>query len=189
MKDCLHFSLLGDVVRDTEKAATKYSGQGFPYELCVHGKDQYSTGRVYWEVGLKLDHVQAKRYWLIGVAKAPYAKPKKKSGYTPSNGFWFLCSDPEKGLFINTVPDIAIKVNTPLERVGVLLDFDKKKLAFYNAVDGVRLYTIRNNFKNNAIVPLFNPGIGDNSPLKLINPQSVPDGTGIAQASDANQHV
>ncbi|XP_027013862.2 butyrophilin subfamily 2 member A2-like [Tachysurus fulvidraco] len=172
-KDYLKFNTQGDTVRDADAAAAVYKGPGFPYGLCVHGRERFCSGRVYWEVGLKQANVPPKKSWLIGVAKASYTLSDKhydKSYFTPSNGFWFLCLDQENGLHVNSEPEISPTVNTTLESVGVLLDFDKKELSFYSATDGVHLLTMKIDFKE-EVVPLFNPGIGDNAPLQIINPQ------------------
>ncbi|KAK2865811.1 hypothetical protein Q7C36_001867 [Tachysurus vachellii] len=169
-KDYLRFNPQGDTVRDFGAAADEYKGRGFPYGLCVRGRERFCSGRVYWEVRLKLANVPPKKSWLIGVAKASYTLSDEKSYFTPSNGFWFLCLDPENGLHVNTEPEISPTENTTLESVGVLLDFDKRELSFYNATDGVHLLTMKTDFKED-VVPLFNPGIGDNAPLQIINPQ------------------
>lgn len=169
-KDNLIFNMEGDLVRDRDEAANKYKGHGFPYNLCVRGKETFSSGRAYWEVGLKKENVEPKKSWLIGVAKASSIIRDKMSDFTPSNGFWFLCSDPENGLHVNTEPEISLLVDTAPERVGVLLDYDNSKLSFYIGTDKVHLLTMKINFKD-AVVPLFNPGIGDKSPLQIIKPQ------------------
>lgn len=164
-KDCLQFSPDGTVVRDADDAADKYERHGFPYELCVQGSESFHSGRVYWEVVLKVPNVPPKKSWLIGVAKASFTISDKKSHFTPSNGFWFLCSDPENGLRVNTEPEISLWLNTS-ECIGVLLDLDKNELSFYNATDGVLLVKMRINFQG-EVVPLFNPGIGDKAPLRI----------------------
>lgn len=179
-------------MRDANKAADKYKGCGFPYELCVHGRDKFHSRRAYWEVELKQANVPPKKSWLIGVAKASYTISDKKSDLTASNGFWFLCSDPENGLHVNTIPEISVQVNKTLECVGVLLDCDKGELTFFNITDGACLITMRANFPED-IVPLFNPGMGDKAPLKIINPQVYTQNkssrSDSAQGSDTNQHV
>ncbi|XP_060773088.1 butyrophilin subfamily 1 member A1-like isoform X2 [Neoarius graeffei] len=171
-KDDLIFNMEGDLVRDRDEASNKYKGHGFPYNLCVHGKETFSSGRAYWEVGLKKENVEPKKSWLIGVAKTSSIIRDKMSDFdfTPSNGFWFLRSDPENGLHVNTEPELSLLVDTAPERVGVLLDYDNSKLSFYIGTDKVHLLTMKINFKD-AVVPLFNPGIGDKSPLQIIKPQ------------------
>lgn len=191
-KDDLKFNKQSNLVRDADEAANKYKGHGFPYNLCVRGKETFSSGRAYWEVGLKQARVPPKKSWLIGVAKASCTISDKNSDFTPSNGFWFLCSEPENGLYINTEPKISLQLDTALECVGVLLDFDNSKLSFYDATDKVHLLTMRPNF-GGSVVPLFNPGIGDKSPLQIINPQvktqNEPGGSASVLANDANQQA
>lgn len=193
-KDYLRFTPQGNAVRDAEEAANKYEGHGFPYELCVRGRDVFRSGRSYWEVGLKITNVPPKKSWLIGVAKDSNRTSDKKSDFTPSNGFWFLCSDPVKGLCVNTEPEISLPENTTPECIGVLLDFDNSKLSFYNVHpnDCAHLFTMFIDFQG-GIVPLFNPGIGEIAPLKIIDLQdkiqNEPGGSASAQLSSANQHV
>ncbi|KAK3507333.1 hypothetical protein QTP70_014464 [Hemibagrus guttatus] len=186
----LIFNNEGNVVRD--KAADEYKGPGFPYELCVRGRESFHSGRVYWEVGLIQANVPPKKSWLIGVAKASYIISDKEDHFTPENGFWFLCSDPKIGLHANTKPEISLLVDTTLECVGVLLNFDKSELSFYNATDGVHLLTMRINFEG-EVVPLFNPGVGDKAPLRIKNPQvktqNEAGGNASPKAGAENQHV
>ncbi|KAG7314160.1 hypothetical protein KOW79_022656 [Hemibagrus wyckioides] len=191
-KEHLRFNPHGNLVRDADEAADKYKAHGFPYELCVKGSESFHSGRVYWEVGLKVPNVPPKTSWLIGVAKASYTISDEKSHFTPSNGFWFLCSDPENGLRVNTEPETSPLVDTTPECVGVLLDFDKSELSFYSATDGVHLFTMRVNFQE-EVVPLFNPGIGDKAPLHIKNPQvntqNEAGGSTSPTANVTNQHV
>ncbi|TSL54337.1 Butyrophilin subfamily 1 member A1 [Bagarius yarrelli] len=169
-KDYLAFNPDADAVRDTDEAAEKYSPDGFPYELCVSGRNTFSSGRVYWEVELKKPNVPPKKSWLVGVAKASYTISDKKSDLTPFNGFWFLCSDPKNGLHVNTEPEFSPILNKTVECVGVLLDFERNELSFYSATDGVHLFTMIIKFPE-EVVPLFNPGLGDKAPLQIINPK------------------
>ncbi|KAF4071392.1 hypothetical protein AMELA_G00272710 [Ameiurus melas] len=69
-KHYLKFNSQGDMVRDAPEAAVEYGGHGFPYELCVRGRDVLRSGRSYWEVGLKITNVPPTKSWLIGVTKA-----------------------------------------------------------------------------------------------------------------------
>ncbi|XP_053335912.1 E3 ubiquitin-protein ligase TRIM11-like [Clarias gariepinus] len=190
-KNYLRFNDTGDLVRETPEAVEKYAKKGFPYELCVQGSKTLKSSRGYWVVELKQTNVQTKKSWLIGVARLPCTIGANKSDFTQSEGFWFLYSDPEKGVRVNSEPEVTLVVKTPPERIGVLLDFDKGQLAFYNLTNGVCLLTMLNNVKG-ELVPLFNPGIGDESPLKIINPQvqtqNQPKESGGVQASNANQH-
>ncbi|KAI5607346.1 butyrophilin subfamily 2 member A2-like isoform X2, partial [Silurus asotus] len=167
-KEFLSFNKQNDAVRDNDEAANIYKGSGFPYELCVHGRNKFSSGRAYWEVGLKQTNVPCKKSWLIGVAKASYTISNNKEDFSPGKGFWFLCSDPENGLHVNTEPEIVLPENITPESIGVLLDFSKSELSFYNVTESAHIFTMK--IKRNSqeeLVPLFNPGIGDKAPLKI----------------------
>ncbi|XP_062865231.1 butyrophilin subfamily 1 member A1-like [Trichomycterus rosablanca] len=156
--------LHNDMIRDEDPE--KITSTGFPYELCVSGKDPIKEGRAYWEVGLAAPNIPVKKSWLIGVAKASYELGNDPKHFTVLNGFWFLRSDPQNGLSVNTTPKTFLPVKAP-ESVGVLLDYDKGELSFYNAKENVRLCTIKTDFPKNGVVPLFNPGRGDKAPLKI----------------------
>ncbi|XP_051552848.1 butyrophilin subfamily 1 member A1-like [Myxocyprinus asiaticus] len=131
-------------VRDPERYEVK--NEGFPYELCVCGAQKFSSGRHYWEVELVQNNVPPKNYWLIGVMK----------------------DDGSNGFHTNTDPQITLSLSFRPERLGVLLDCDNTQLSFYNAKHCQHLLTINTKFSG-LVVPLFNPGVGDQGPLKILD--------------------
>ncbi|XP_051756046.1 erythroid membrane-associated protein-like isoform X5 [Ctenopharyngodon idella] len=159
-KDC-------KIVRDVRDY--NYTGEGFPYELCAFGAQRFTSGRHYWEVSLAREDTPPKNYWLIGVVKHGSFRSKDKSALTPSNGFWFLCSDGPNGLYINSDPPVKLSLTPRPERLGVLLDYDDGQLSFYNVKERKHLLTMSTRFTGSVIVPLFNPGVGDESPLKILD--------------------
>ncbi|XP_051501716.1 butyrophilin subfamily 1 member A1-like [Myxocyprinus asiaticus] len=152
------------IVRDASGYVQK--NEGFPYELCVCGAQKFSSGRHYWEVELVQNNVSPKDYWLIGVQKD--GNFSDKSRLTPSDGFWFLCSDGANGFHTNTDPQITLSLSSRPERLGVLLDYDNARLSFYNAKHCQHLLTINTKFSG-VLVPLFNPGVGDKNSLKILD--------------------
>ncbi|XP_036439700.1 butyrophilin subfamily 1 member A1-like isoform X2 [Colossoma macropomum] len=174
-----------NMVRDRASAADNHKGPGFPYYLSVCGIKGLSSGCAYWEVKLTAAQIKPKQSWLIGVTKAAHYLSNDKSDLTPSKGFWFLCSDEQTGLHINTEPEISLPVNSRLEVVGVLLHYEKGELSFYNAKEGVHLFTMKTKFQG-EIVPLFNPGIGDEAPLTIINlPESSTQRNGASESAES----
>ncbi|XP_059403489.1 erythroid membrane-associated protein-like [Carassius carassius] len=143
----------------------KHTGEAFPYKLFAFGAQKYTSGRHYWEVEM-VQKNGPKNYWLIGVVKYENVGAKKKPALTPPNGFWFLCSDGPNGFYTNT--DQSIKLLKRPERLGVLLDYDDGQLSFYNVTERKHLLTISSRFSG-SIVPLFNPGAGDLSPLRILD--------------------
>ncbi|XP_067303804.1 butyrophilin subfamily 1 member A1-like [Pseudorasbora parva] len=159
-KDC-------KVLRD--RAGYKYTGEGFPYELCASGAQTFTSGRHYWEVELAVPPNPPKDHWMIGVMKHGNYCSKDRSALTPSNGFWFLCSDGPKGLYMSPVTPITFPLLPRPERLGVLLDYDDSQLSFYNVKERKHLLTMSSRFTGSVIAPLFNPGVGDISPLTIID--------------------
>ncbi|XP_051756031.1 butyrophilin subfamily 2 member A1-like isoform X3 [Ctenopharyngodon idella] len=145
----------------------KHTGERFPYELCAFGAQRFTSGRHYWEVSLARENIAPKNYWLIGVAKDGNFCSKDKS-LTPSDSFWFLCSDGPNGFYINSETHITLPLTPRPEQLGVLLDYDDGQLSFYNVKERKHLLTMRTRFTG-SVAPLFNPGVGDLSPLKILD--------------------
>ncbi|XP_056316813.1 butyrophilin subfamily 1 member A1-like [Danio aesculapii] len=144
------------------------TAEGFPYQLCAFGAQQFTSGRHYWEVQLAAPPIPPKISWLIGVVKHGNYCVKDRSAYTPSRGFWFLSSDGGNGFYTNTDPPITLSISPRPERLGVLLDYDAGLLSFYSVKESKHLLTMSTRFSG-SIVPLFNPGVGDASPLKIVD--------------------
>uniref|UniRef100_A0A673K9H0 B30.2/SPRY domain-containing protein n=1 Tax=Sinocyclocheilus rhinocerous TaxID=307959 RepID=A0A673K9H0_9TELE len=158
-KDC-------KTVRDSNEY--KHTGEGFPYQLCAFGAQRFTSGRHYWEVGLAQTNTPPKNYWLIGVVKHGHFRSNNRSALTPSRGLWFLCSDGPHGFYTNTDPSIRFSLTPRPERLGVLFDYDDGLLSFYNVKESKHLLTISSRFSG-SVVPLFNPGAGDPSPLTILD--------------------
>ncbi|XP_067301351.1 E3 ubiquitin-protein ligase TRIM39-like [Pseudorasbora parva] len=150
------------------------TGEGFPYELCASGAQTFTSGRHYWEVELAAppkppkEELAAPPNWMIGVMKHGNYRSTDRSAVTPSNGFWFLCSDGPKGFHTNTDPPVKLPVTPRPERLGVLLDYDDGQLSFYNVKERKHLLTMSSRFTG-SVAPLFNPGVGDTSVIKIID--------------------
>ncbi len=117
---------------------------------------------------LARDNTPPKSYWLIGVMKDGALCSRDRSALTPSAGFWFLCSDGPNGFHTNTVTPVTFSLTPRPERLGVLLDYDDGQLSFYNVTERKHLLTISSRFSG-SVVPLFNPGAGDQSELEILD--------------------
>ncbi|XP_067301304.1 butyrophilin subfamily 1 member A1-like [Pseudorasbora parva] len=157
--------------RKTMKESDKYNhtGEGFPLKLCAFGAQKFTSGRHYWEVSLAREDKSPKDYWIIGVTKYENFSSRVRSAVTPSDGFWFLCSDGPKGFHTNTDPPVKLSLTPRPERLGVLLDYDDGQLSFYNVKERKHLLTMSSRFTGSVIAPLFNPGVDDQSPIKILD--------------------
>uniref|UniRef100_A0A9J8CC70 Butyrophilin subfamily 1 member A1-like n=2 Tax=Cyprinus carpio carpio TaxID=630221 RepID=A0A9J8CC70_CYPCA len=158
-KDC-------KIVRDS--ADYNHTGEEFPVQLCAFGAQRFTSGRHYWEVELVRSPNPPKNYWIIGVVKEGSVASRDRSALTPSSGFWFLCSDGPRGFHINTTQPVKLSLTPRPERLGVLLDYKNGQLSFYNVTERKHLLTISCRFSG-SVVPLFNPGAGDQSPITILD--------------------
>uniref|UniRef100_A0A9J8A9R4 Butyrophilin subfamily 1 member A1-like n=1 Tax=Cyprinus carpio carpio TaxID=630221 RepID=A0A9J8A9R4_CYPCA len=158
-KDC-------KILRDSE--GYNHTGEEFPFQLCAFGAQRFSSGRHYWEVDLAQPNIPPKNYWIIGVVKDENFTTIDRSALTPSRGFWFLRSDGPRGFYTNTDPPVKLSLTPRPERLGVLLDYDDGQLSFYNVTERKHLLTISSRFSG-SVVPLFNPGAGDLSTLRILD--------------------
>ncbi|XP_062392402.1 E3 ubiquitin-protein ligase TRIM47 isoform X1 [Sardina pilchardus] len=114
---------------------------------------QYSSGQHYWEVD-----VRDKGVWYLGVT-TEYSNRKGFVNLSPSAGYWSLCL--QDRLYANE-EDARIPVadywNSP--RVGVFLDYDRGRVAFYDAVTMKRIYAF-NAYFDEPVSPFFSPGKND----------------------------
>ncbi|XP_048039406.1 butyrophilin subfamily 1 member A1-like [Megalobrama amblycephala] len=145
-----------------------HTGEGFPYQLCAFGAQRFTCGRHYWEVELARENTDPKNFWLIGVVKHRHFTAKDRSALTPSDGFWFLCSDGPNGFYTNTETPVKLSLTPRPEQLGVLLDYDDGQLSFYNVKEKKHLLTMSTRFTG-SVVPLFNPGVGDQSSLEILD--------------------
>ncbi|XP_073693650.1 butyrophilin subfamily 2 member A2-like [Garra rufa] len=145
-----------------------HTGEGYPYQLCASGAQTFTSGRHYWEVELGQENTPPKNYWLIGVVKHGNCYSKDRSALTPSKGYWFLCSDGPNGFHTSTDQSVTFSLTPRPERLGVLLDYDDGQLSFYNVKERKHLLTISTRFSG-SVVPLFNPGVGDQSQLRILD--------------------
>ncbi|XP_067256979.1 butyrophilin subfamily 1 member A1-like [Chanodichthys erythropterus] len=169
-RDHLHPDLRVSKDHKTVRDSSDYNhtGEGFPYQLCAFGDQRFTSGRHYWEVSLAQENTDPKNYWLIGVVKHGNFTVKDRSALTPSNGFWFLCSDGPNGFYTSSDPPVKLSLTPRPERLGVLFDYDDGQLSFYNVKEKKHLLTMSTRFTG-SVVPLFNPGVGDQSTLKILD--------------------
>ncbi|KAM9407895.1 butyrophilin subfamily 1 member A1-like isoform 1-T1 [Salvelinus alpinus] len=160
----------GKVVRDSSD------------NVCPPGEHAYILGTLgftsgsgaYWEVGLDKEMVGIKESWWVGLASGS-VKRQGDIPATPSNGFWFLSSDKEKGLRLNMTPDVSMSSYVQLCRaiprpqtLGVYLDYDQGVLSFINVKDNKLIVTVGAMFTG-EVFPLFNPGKGDQAPMTILD--------------------
>ncbi|KAJ8262323.1 hypothetical protein GJAV_G00165150 [Gymnothorax javanicus] len=159
--------------RDSESGQRTPTDKTFTRHLFVMGKEGFTSGCAYWEVGLCDDIVGKKESWTVGVVSE--SANRDCQVLTPAEGYWVLTSDKDNGLGLNTGIDSGISLDEKLrpQILGVLLDYAKGTVSFYNVEEKSHILTLFTTFRE-KVYPLFGPGQGDKAPLFI---QSVPDVT------------
>ncbi|XP_058867821.1 nuclear factor 7, ovary-like [Acipenser ruthenus] len=112
--------------------------QRFDYRRCVLGKEGFTSGRHYWELG-----VGENTFWRLGVSRE--SAPKKgKFSMTPQQGYWTVgwSGDEDKDEFIAlTDPQTPLPRSLKPQKLGVYLDYEEGQLSFYNVETRSHIYT------------------------------------------------
>ncbi|XP_076144840.1 butyrophilin subfamily 2 member A1-like [Alosa pseudoharengus] len=165
---CLKVGKDGKMMRESGDPATDY-------ELCVLGSPGFSSGQHYWEVGLKRENTEVKKFWWVGVATDSAVQMMREQKSMPTSGLWCLYSDDKHGVHTKSASSDYISMATRPEVVGIFLDYDNGWLSFYDTKLGRHLVTIKSCFRE-MVHPLFNPGQGDAAALDILSfPVATPE--------------
>ncbi|XP_059193125.1 nuclear factor 7, brain-like [Centropristis striata] len=117
---------------------------------CVNvlGSEGFSSGKHSWEVEVG-DHPR----WFVGLVKES-ADRKGKSSATPEYGIW--CLRHGDGKYTNVVGQ-TVKVKKSPQRIRVQLNYDKRKVSFYDPKDMTHICTHRQTFTE-KLFPYFSIG-------------------------------
>lgn len=135
--------------------------------LAVLGSTGYSKGKNYWEVS-----VAGKTCYHLGMVSE--SAPRKGSlSYRPRNGFWTIVLNKQGQLkaIDQRITSIPIEIH-PL-RIGVLLDYEKGAISFYDAGSRSHLYTFTGQVFTDKIYPFISYCVDDSAnPIVLLSPGS-----------------
>ncbi|KAM8899819.1 butyrophilin subfamily 1 member A1-like [Spinachia spinachia] len=158
-----NLTIKDSLVRDAKGCCTN----GVTCLTAVRGTRGFSSGQHYWEVSLRpSDKIALKKSWWVGVTSLAVFPPPSNVSPTTLDGCWFLSSSPE-GLGFNTGASVSLPVSSRPQTVGVYLDHDRGELSFYNAEGRCLISRLTTTFKGD-IFPLFNPGIGDQGAMRVV---------------------
>ncbi|XP_019487972.1 PREDICTED: E3 ubiquitin-protein ligase TRIM17 isoform X2 [Hipposideros armiger] len=104
---------------------------------CAVGRQTFSSGRHYWEVGMNLT---SDALWALGVCRDNVSR-KDRVPKSPENGFWVvqLCKG-KKYVPLVSAPT-PITLTEPPSHMGIFLDFEAGEVSFYNVNGGSHLHT------------------------------------------------
>eukprot|EP00063_Salmo_salar_P037095 XP_014011930.1 PREDICTED: butyrophilin subfamily 1 member A1-like isoform X5 [Salmo salar] len=117
--------------------------------------------RAYWEVCVKEN-----KDWVLGVTRAT-ASRKGQLVLSPDNDFWVVRISNGKNLQ-TFMGDDVLKERIP-HRVGIYVDYQERKVTFYNAEDSSLIYSFTNgpSYEDDAR-PLFSPWKYEKQPITIL---------------------
>ncbi|KAL7387049.1 hypothetical protein ABVT39_017528 [Epinephelus coioides] len=138
--------------------------------LGVLGTTGFSSGRQYWEVS-----VAGKRCFHIGMASesAPRRGPIT---FSPRNGFWTLILNKQGQYRAFDRKTVTIPLQTQPITLGILLDYKKGEITFYDAGARTHIYSFVGRSFTDKIHPFINFCVEDTEsqvPIVLLSPGSV----------------
>lgn len=130
--------------------------QGFTEQTCVLSKERFRAGRHYWEVD-----VGRRSRWFLGACLEAVARvgPVRLS---PATGYWVMGLWNGCEYFVLEPQRVALSLRVPPRRVGIFLDYEAGKLAFFNVSDGSHIFTFTDTFKG-PLCAYFRPRAPDGS--------------------------
>ncbi|XP_058867806.1 butyrophilin subfamily 1 member A1-like isoform X2 [Acipenser ruthenus] len=149
------------------------SSQRFDYRRCVLGKEGFTSGRHYWELG-----VGKNTFWRLGVSRE--SPPRKEEfSMTPQQGYWTVGwdGDEDKDEFIAlTDPQTPLPLSLKPQKLGVYLDYEEGRLSFYNVETRSHIYTFTDmEFKPNEKLYPFFWTWDEKTDLALVSPRKMND--------------
>ncbi|KAF7659825.1 hypothetical protein LDENG_00292660 [Lucifuga dentata] len=142
----------------------------FNVALAVLGNTGFNSGRRYWEVS-----VAGKLCYNIGMASES-ANRGRAVPIRPVNGFWTIIMTKQGQLkVLDTIPT-TIPIQTQPLTLGILLDYKKGEISFYDAGKRAHIYTFLGQRFTDKIYPFVNGCVEDaanRTPIVLLSPGSV----------------
>ncbi|XP_065141148.1 zinc finger protein RFP-like [Paramisgurnus dabryanus] len=133
----------------------------------VLGKQEFSSGRFYYEV-----QVKGKTEWSLGVARES-VKRKEATTLTPANGFWTVSLSNENRYIAAADPPVSLSLKVKPQKVGVFVDYEEGLVLFYNVESRSHIYFFIDQSFNEKLHPYFSPcnnNKGKNSAPLIITP-------------------
>ncbi|KAM9335532.1 E3 ubiquitin-protein ligase TRIM7-like [Symphorus nematophorus] len=125
-----------------------------------------TTGRHYWEVGVK-----EKSNWMLGVASCTLRR-REQITPSPENGLWALGHRDGGQYFVCKQNPFPLMLSAPLQRVGVFVDYEERQVSFINAEAKTHMFTFTKCNFTDRIYPIFDPCLTSEkkeaAPLKIM---------------------
>ncbi|XP_044912520.1 E3 ubiquitin-protein ligase TRIM17 isoform X3 [Felis catus] len=118
---------------------------------CAVGRETFSSGRHYWEVGMNLT---GDALWALGVCRDNVSR-RDRVPKCPENGFWVVQLCKGKKYTPSTSAPTPVTLAEPPSHMGVFLDFEAGEVSFYNLKDGSHMHTYAQLQFSGPLKPFF----------------------------------
>uniref|UniRef100_A0A8C5N7K2 B30.2/SPRY domain-containing protein n=1 Tax=Gouania willdenowi TaxID=441366 RepID=A0A8C5N7K2_GOUWI len=125
----------------------------FSYCACVLGKQNFSSGRFYFEV-----QVKGKTEWYLGVVKESINR-KGNITLTPKNGYWTVALRDGNVYTAYESPSVILHLKCVPEKVGVFVDYEEGVVSFYDVDAAALIYSFTHCCFTHKLHPYFSPGL------------------------------
>lgn len=143
----------------------------FDVLLAVLGKDGYSSGCRYWEV-----FVGDKPCYHLGMVSES-AQRKGQNRVSPGTGFWTIILNRQGQYSAIDRQRVLLSLQTRPMTLGILLNYRKGQISFYDANARVHIYTFTNAEPFTGMIYPFVSFCAENvenpTPIMLITPGSL----------------
>uniref|UniRef100_A0A3Q2P6A7 Tripartite motif containing 105 n=1 Tax=Fundulus heteroclitus TaxID=8078 RepID=A0A3Q2P6A7_FUNHE len=136
---------------------TQHADDSKRFLQCVNilAAQGFQSGRHYWEV-----EVGSSPKWDLGVASETVDRHGRIK-LSPENGYWTMRLRNGSEYWGGTQPWTKLQLGSSPQRIGVYLDCDERKVAFYDA-DDMSLLCLFSKGPRGKVFPFFSPCISEN---------------------------
>ncbi|KFP78847.1 Zinc-binding protein A33, partial [Acanthisitta chloris] len=134
---------------DDTRQAVPDNPKRFDASRCVLGREGFGAGRHYWEV-----EVGDGAAWAVGVARESVQR-KGRISVNPEVGIWAVgqCGSQYQAL---TSPTVPISLLVAPKVIGIYLDYEEGRVAFFDAEKEVPIFTYSSSsFAGEKVLPLL----------------------------------
>lgn len=137
----------GQLLRGVQYTINRPNNPGrYDVELAALTTTGFSQGMPYWEV-----QVKDRSCFVVGVA-SKLAPRKGSIRYRPSNGYWTI-QKKNKQYYVLLEQPAPLTLTDNLNVIGILIDFSKGEVSFYNTQIRALIYTFMGNNFTQKLYP------------------------------------
>ncbi|XP_034391712.1 E3 ubiquitin-protein ligase TRIM21-like isoform X1 [Cyclopterus lumpus] len=158
------------VKHDDEWGILPNNPERFSKCACVLAKQNFSSGRFYFEV-----QVKEKTNWFLGVTRESINR-KGLITPRPQNGNWTICLTNRNEYQALDDPPVVLSLKSGPQKVGVFVDYEEGLVSFYDVEAAALIFSFTGCSFKDKLLPFLGPGFNDggkNSSPLIISPVGV----------------